>query len=79
MTDAQSFCTDCHGKGATAPNGVEYCGCDEPSIGKAIDLTTDEVTHLLALALQFAIVERTATVSRQINDRVMGKLNRGLL
>ncbi len=24
-----NVCPDCHGKGGTAPNGVQYCNCDE--------------------------------------------------
>ena len=25
---SQNVCLDCQGKRATAPNGVQYCGCD---------------------------------------------------
>ena len=31
-------CPNCHGKGATAPNGVKYCNCDD--IGMHDDLGT---------------------------------------
>ncbi len=41
--------------------------------------TTDEYTHLLALCLQHQITERVGTVSRQITQRCIDKLNAELL
>lgn len=43
-----------------------------------VTLSRAAATHLLALALQFAITERLATVSRQINADAMRELNRVL-
>jgi len=43
-----------------------------------VHLTRAEASHLLALSLQFGIAERRDTVSRQINNTAMRKLDGAL-
>jgi len=40
-----------------------------------LNFTDAELSHLLSLALQYAVVNRTDAVSRQVNFTAMGKLN----
>jgi hypothetical protein len=49
-----------------------------PADNVTVELTRAEATHLLALALQFQIVERNATVSLQVNMSAMRKLDGAL-
>ena len=41
----------------------------------SVTLTRAEASHLLALSLQFSLAERRDTVSRQINQTAMRKLD----
>jgi hypothetical protein len=84
-----TLCSVCSGTGKDAATGEHFgemsdcwhCGGtgEEPDESPLrVILTQEEARHLLALALQFSIAERRDTVSRQINQTAMAKLNGAL-
>jgi hypothetical protein len=82
-------CGVCSGTGKDAATGEHFgemadcwncngTGDDPDEVPLRVILTQEEASHVLALLLQFSIAERRDTVSRQINQTAMAKLNGAL-
>lgn len=61
-----NVCPDCQGKGATAPNGVQYCNCPDMAPWVAERDALRHVIHELLMeraALRKALERATVTVT----------------
>lgn len=72
--DAAEFNADI----AVAEMLAERSQADFDAMPVTVHMTRAEASHLLALALQFSLAERRDTVSRQLNQTAMRKIDGAL-